>query len=84
VIGGRDQCSEYLVSNVVLSSDDCRCEGSGLAYEERGDFVQDIDCFAGGFFLGFCFVGWHDGVLSVVLLLIGLLSSCWFIHVHVV
>jgi hypothetical protein len=42
--------------------------------------VQDVDCFAGGFFLGFCFVGRHDVVLVVALIL----SSPRHRFIHVV
>jgi hypothetical protein len=31
--------------------------------------VQDVDCFASGLFLGLCFVGGHDGVVLLVILL---------------
>jgi hypothetical protein len=45
--------------------------------------VQDVDCFAGGFFLGFCFVGCHGVVALDVVLLLRLSPNYRFIHVVV-
>jgi len=36
--------------------------GTGLlTYEQRGDFVQDVDCFAGGSLFGFGVTCWWVG-----------------------